>query len=214
MHYLFFDATGDPGFKLKKTVRGGGSTPYYVQGIVSFESKDAKELAESKIKELRSRFKLPSNFEFKYHRRLSNPSKQSFWAEVAKLDARFFVTVLDKINSTQVKNLSALNGNDLTSRLVAQLVGEAVQNCKEFVFTVDEHEQAKVVVQHIRSEVSAEIRRRCLNTKCNKISARDSKKEDCLQLADMIAGLVMDSYEVKDKNLYKLIEKKMSLKEL
>ncbi|NWJ98148.1 MAG: DUF3800 domain-containing protein [Chloroflexi bacterium] len=212
MHYFYFDAAGDPGFQLGKTLKAGGSKPFYVLCVISTEDKYA---TQNVIIELRGILNLKLGYEFKYHT-LDVKKRQPFFAELVKHNFTAYVAVLDKQHSSQARSFSLFGGNLLTNTLVIPLISLAIADLSppltKFHLTIDQAKHDKIIPE-MRVALSKELRQQNLTCK-SKISPGDSKKEDCLQLADMIAGMVMDSYETNNKELYSIIQKKVVLNEI
>ncbi len=102
-----------------------------------------------------------------------------------------------------------MSGSEVTNHLVAQLLAEATVKIGSFHLIIDESEQAKQLALKMKSVIINELKNRGMGSKCEKVTPRDSKKDLCLQLADMIARMVMDSNETGSKSLIKIIEKKL-----
>lgn len=205
MHYFFFDAAGDPGFKV-----GFGSSPFYVVCVVSTPDKYG---LQDKLDQLRKVLKASPKFEFKYYK-FPASNRQAFFTEIMKHALLAHVCVIDKANSFQAANLARLGGNALTNRVVAPLISQAIADAippiTNFHFYIDQAKHDKKIAQNMRVEVSYELKQRGLNCK-SKLSPQDSKIESCLQVADMIAGMVMESYETGDKRLLNIVSPKMIL---
>jgi hypothetical protein len=205
MHYFFFDAAGDPGFKFEKE---GGSKPFYVVCIVSTW---AKFELENKLNELRKFYKASPKYEFKYHR-FPISDRKSFFTEIVKHDLLLRVCILDKKNHPQSEGLARLGGNALTNWMVAPMISHAIANAAppitNFHFYIDQAKHDKRIAQNMRSEISHELNQRGLVCR-SQVSPRDSKLEQCLLVADMVAGMVMDSFETNDNSLLRIIQPKL-----
>jgi hypothetical protein len=210
MHYFFFDAAGDPGFQVGK--EGGGSKPFYVSCVIATENKLA---IQDRIAALRQRFGLKAKFEFKYHN-LDTVKRVPFFAEFAKSDMDFkaYVSVLDKQNSLSTLSLSNLGGNVLTSRLLAPLIGQAValsvRPVNKLRIVIDQKKNDKAIADAMRAAISNELKSRGLICS-SRVSPVESHTEGCLQLADMVAGMIMDKFKSGNEGLYKIMENKILL---
>lgn len=205
MHYFFFDAAGDPGFKVDS-----GSSPFYVVCVISTSDKYG---LQDKLEQLRKTFKASPKYEFKYFK-FPALNRRLFFTEIMKHDLRAHVCVIDKANSFQVAMLSKLGGNALTNRIIAPLISHAIDDAEppitNFHFYIDQAKHDKKIAQVMRAEISHELNQRKLSC-ISKLSPQDSKIEHCLQIADMIAGMVMDSYETGDKKLLNIVKPKLVL---
>ncbi len=205
MHYFFFDAAGDPGFKFKTE---GGSKPFYVVCIVSTETKYD---LENRLAQLRLKYRTSANYEFKFSK-FPAENRSSFFTEIMKHDLLFNVCILDKKNHPQSEGLARFGGNALTNWVVAPMISFAVANAEppitNFHFYIDQAKHDKKIAQNMRSEISHELNQRGLICR-SQVSPRDSKLEQCLQVADMVAGMVMDSFEKQENTLLKIVQSKL-----
>lgn len=217
MEYFFFDGAGDQGFIQKTPAEakkvGRGSSLFYTQCIVSTGNTENTALIKQKLAELKSKYGLNLNAEFKY-RKFDLVKKQPFFTDLAKLDLKAYVTVLDKFNtrytSLQAHGLSELDGPTLTNRLLARILGDILTNSPNITdlrLIVDLPRREQNSVRLMRSETNKEISHISPYRSC-KLSASDSQKDIGVQLADMIAGLVMDAYETGKMDKLKVLESK------
>ena len=211
MDSFYFDAAGDPGFqigKIKSTNLSGGSKPFFVVCVLRID--DQEKLDEAFVT-LKKSFTLKTNFEFKFHT-LDVSKRIPFFREIVKQPFKGYVAVLDKMKSLQTQSLSQLSGNELTNKLVAPLIIEAISEATppitNFHFRIDEKKHNKGVAQAMRVAISAEMRQRRLLCR-SKVSPCESERYSGIQLADMVAGMVMDSFEKNDQELLKIVAQKL-----
>lgn len=225
MSYFYFDAAGDQGFIQHSPTEamkfGRGSTPYYVQCLVNTGTTENTFLIKQELEKLKTKYELSVTAEFK-HAKFKFEHKKPFFLDIAKFNFFAHVTILDKFNtrytSLQARQLSNLSGPDLTNRLLAQSLAEiltADPSITDFHLVVDvpraEQNSVSLMRQVIKNFVS-----QIQPYRSYKVSPSDSKKDVGVQLADMIAGLVMDAYETGEMDKFKVLESrnKLSRKEL
>lgn len=217
MHYFFFDAAGDNGFQIGKASsgKGGGSTPFYVLAVVSTPSQFD---IEDKIRNLKTLWGMNEKQEFKFHT-IDQKKKAPFFQNFANQSFTAYVSVWNKTASPQTLTLEKLkDGNKVTSKLLAPLIVQAVTPANspvidDFYLFIDERKNNTVVRNMIRKEISDELRKLKIVYQM-KLSPRDSKVIQSIQLADMVAGMVMDSYETGSRQLLSLIEHKLIISEV
>ncbi len=212
MHYFIFDAAGDPGLQVGKADSAGGSKPFYVSCVISTSDKDA---ITDRLATLRQTFGLASGYEFKFHA-LDHKYREPFFTEFAKPDIHFkaYVSVWIKDSSLRSFSLSKLKGNARIGRLLAELLGEAVASTSPPInrlhCIIDQKKNDHAVANAIRLEISTELRSRGIICTTN-VSPRESHTEKSLQLADMIAGMIVHRYKNNTAVLSRIIKGKLDV---
>lgn len=211
MHYFFFDASGDPGFDIYSDVKQK-SRPnlFYVQCVISVSDKD-KDLMIQKVVDLRKTFGYGPTYEFKYSK-LPENKKPLFFEEIIKLDFSAYIAVLDKINSGAKASLLNIGGSNVTNKILAPLIADALPGIPKFHCTVDKENDSREVIRKLRGEISKELRARNITSVCDNIKPGDSKQFECLQVADMFAGIVADGYKNSNPAIFTPVRKKITLK--
>lgn len=211
MHYFFFDASGDPGVKIYPDVKQSGQPrPFYVQCLISVSDTE-RDLLNQKVIDLRKTFGYGPTYEFKYSK-LPENKKPIFFQEIMKLDFLAYIAVLDKINSGAIGSFLNIGGSNVTNKILAPLIADALPQIPKFHCTIDKENDTKEVIRKLRVEVSKEIRARNLTSICDNIKPGDSKQFECLQVADMFAGIVADGYKNNNLTIFNSIKKKVILK--
>lgn len=145
MHYLFFDAAGDPGLnRYPDEKKNASPRPFYVQCLISTSDKEA---INQKMSDLRKVFKFKIDYEFKYSNYLDQSKREAFFQAIAYLDFKAYVGVLDKDNSLMVASLLNLGGNDLTTKLIIPLIVEALPGIVKFSCIIDEAKAGQGISQ-------------------------------------------------------------------
>lgn len=181
---VLIDESGCPGFKLKK-----GSTPYFVVGMVIFKDFSEAEEASKKIAELRQTLKVNPEFKFSKTR--------------AKVKDDFFHSLCHY--NFQVRAL-VVNKNNLYSR---ELRNNTDSFYNFFVKTVMQYDDKTLANASIKIDGSGDkefktalnnyLRQSIGGQKIKKFKFVDSKKDNLIQLADMIVGAIARNYSGKRK---------------
>jgi|ERR1051326_3364932 hypothetical protein len=182
---VFVDESGDPGRKIEN-----GSSRFFVVALVIFEEESEAEAADQRIGLLRRELRINPAFEFRF-----NKCKETFRTEflkaVSPYEFFYWGVVIDK-------DPAKLTGEGFnykesfykyTSGLVFQNAKAVLSNAtvvidgsgtKEFRFELDRY-----LRRMVNSPEQKLIR---------KVKVQDSKKNNLLQLADMISGSIYRSY--------------------
>jgi len=180
---IFVDDSGCTGFKF-----GRGSTDYFGIAAIFFDDDlDAEETA-LKIKRLRRSLGWHDLHEFKF-RKTSKTVKKQFLETVKSLNFRVVITIIDK--------------RDITDKKYINNPGEFYYNViLKTLQTGGEFEKANIAIDgekgiDHRRTVKTFFRKNLPDYSVNNISFIDSKKDNLIQLADMIVGAAL--YSVKDR---------------
>ncbi|MBI5825599.1 MAG: DUF3800 domain-containing protein [Chloroflexi bacterium] len=177
MQYFFVDESGDAGLEGQAS-----SSSHFVVAMVQLpERAPLKPLVE-----LRKALYVPPNFEFKYHQ--SKPlQKDRFFKEVLAVDFRIRAVTADKARLGP--NFNTLNPQALTVELIIGLTMHASElDLANEVLIIDGATPS--FCRHLRIQFSERSKRGERIRPFKNIIGGDSKREDGLQLADMIAGAI------------------------
>lgn len=191
------DDSGDPGLKL-----GKGSSQFFIIAAVLFEDDLDAEEASLKIKRFRRDLGWKENHEFKF-RKLSPELRIKFLETVKKLNFKISIFGLDKSSITEPK----LYKND-SSKLYNAVILEAVRGFGK------ELEQAHIYIDgeggnDYRRKVKSYFRKNLSKKTIKELSYRDSKSDNLIQLADIVAGSAMRQFERNEDKYIKIIRKKI-----
>ena len=186
---VFIDESGDPGFKLDS-----GSTEYFIVTLVAFEENDEAQLTDQRIQLLKHELGFPPDFEFHFNS-VKGTYRESFLSAVASYGFFYFTIV---VNKRKLKG-EGFKFKESFYKYACSLVFE---NAKPYL------KNATVVIdgsgsREFRRQLGSYLRRRINDTKgdarvIGKIKIQDSKRNNLLQLADMICGAVARSYSQKE----------------
>jgi hypothetical protein len=188
---VLIDESGCPGFKLDK-----GSTPYFVVAMVIFDDFFNAEKASNNICKLRESLGVKPEFKFN---KSSNKTRDIFFETIGQHKFKVRALVAEKriiysqyLRSRKqnfynffVRNLMAYDGQNLNNAIV-KIDGSGN---KEF---------QKVMLGYLRNQIGS--------SKVNKFKTVDSKKDNLIQLADMVVGAIARSYNENRKNGYRWLK--------
>ena len=185
---VFIDESGDPGLKI-----GSGSTDYFIVTLVAFEENDEALLTDQRIELLKHELGFPPHFEFHFTS-VKGAYREAFLSAVASYGFFYFSIVINKRKLTG----EGFKFKESFYKYACSLVFE---NAKPHL------NNATVVIdgsgrREFRRQLGSYLRRRINDTKgdaryIGKIKIQDSRRNNLLQLADMICGAVARSYTQK-----------------
>jgi len=175
--YFFVDESGDAGLEGQTS-----SSSHFVISMVQLPERSSL----TPLVSLRKALHVPPNFEFKYHQ--SKPLQRGrFFREVLVVDFRIRAATVDK---TQLSSkFNSLNPRALTIELIIGLTMRASElDIANEILIVDGATPS--FCRDLRIQFSERSKREERIRPFKNIIGGDSKREDGLQLADMIAGAI------------------------
>jgi hypothetical protein len=186
--YHFLDDSGDPGLR-----QVAGSSSYFALAMVQMPERTSL----AALAEVRKTFHLPPEFEFKYHK-TTTAHKLAFFKAIQKIVFRVRAVVADK--SHLDRRLALMSGQDFMIEFAARLIVRASElDIGRDVLIIDGTTPA--FRRQLRIRLSQESRFSGRARPFSKIISGDSRREDGLQLADMIAGAAA-RYVIADETTY------------
>lgn len=182
---VLIDESGCPGFKLTK-----GSTPYFVVSMVIFKDFKQAEDAGKTIEELRQT--LSVNPEFKFSK--THPTvKDKFFEEMCHYDFEIRALVVDKRNvySQKLRNDTDSFYNYFVKMLM-QYDDDVLQDASIKIDGSGDKEFKKALTSYLRQRIGEH--------KIKKFKFTDSRKDNLIQLADMVVGAIARSYSDSRKD--------------
>ncbi len=186
--YFFLDESGDPGLSLSV-----GTSSHFILALVQMtERAPLSELAM-----LRKELYLPATFEFKYHS-LSQYQKNLFFQKIRSTSLRVRAAIVDK---SQIDPAwSGLTGQEFVVELIVQLILRASDlEIANDVLIIDG--AVPSLKRALRIRISTLCRERGRVRPFKKIVGGNSRNDDCLQVADMIAGAIKQ-HEIHKNSLH------------
>ncbi|MCI0495937.1 DUF3800 domain-containing protein [candidate division KSB1 bacterium] len=197
---VFVDESGDPGLKLDQ-----GSSNYFIVILVLFEDeRDAQDL-DLRINLLRKEFAFHNEFEFKFNN-LRSDYRIKFLEAISPYSFLYHGIVINKeklfgrgfqYKGSFYKYACSLVFQNAKPYLDSAVVFVDGSGSKEFRFQLQKYLKDRINQKNSWSRYISSVK------------IQDSKKNNLLQVADMIAGAVGRSYKYdkKDHNLYRDIIK-------
>lgn len=186
---VFIDESGDPGLKI-----GSGSTDYFIVTLVAFEENEEALLTDQRIELLKHELGFPPHFEFHFTK-VKGAYRIAFLSAVASYGFFYFGIVINKRKLTG-------EGFKFKESFYKYACGLVFENAKPYL------SNATVVIdgsgsREFRRQLGTYLRRRINDSKTDarvigKIKIQDSKRNNLLQLADMVCGAVARSYSQKE----------------
>lgn len=175
--YFFTDESGDAGLEGQSS-----SSSHFVIAMVQLPER----VSLTPLVNLRKTLNLSPKFEFKYHK-TTNSQKDRFFREILEIPFRVRVAVLDK--SVIGFMFNDLSPQQLTIELLVRLTMRTSElDISNDVLIIDGATPA--FSRNLRVQFSERCKREERIRPFKNIIGADSKNEDGLQLADMIAGAV------------------------
>lgn len=141
---------------------------------------------------------MPSTYEFKYHQARSH-QKDVFFAQIENLPFRVHAAVIEK--AVIRTSFQILSGPELLNEFTAQLVIRSSElDIADDILVVDG--AVPSLIRNLRVKLSTICHRENRRRPFKKIVSADSSREDGLQLADMVAGTLMQKAKGTDARYY------------
>lgn len=196
---VFIDDSGDPGFKVEK-----GSSAVFVIALVIFDDDLEAEKTAVEIKQLKRDLKFPDVVEFKFHKSRIQ-IKRKFLQKVSgyKFRIRAIAVKKENIRSSFLVN----NKESFYNYIVMQVLKNSKKTITNAKLKFDRRGEKKIR-DNLRVYLSRE-----LDNKSNRIFKDlkfvDSRTNVLIQLADMVAGTIATFYKDKNKDIIKIIGKRI-----
>src|SRR3989338_10534715 len=187
---VFIDESGDTGLEV-----GRGATKLFGVFMVVFEEHDEALARDQRIGLLRKELNVPDDYEFHFHRN-SDRVREAFLRAVLPYQFFYYGVIINKVKlfGEGFKNKESFY--KYASNLLFQ---NAKEKLIRAIVVVDESGREKFKYQ------LAQYLRRNMNEadglrRIHKVKAQDSKRNNLLQLADMVAGSVARSLDGTKRN--------------
>jgi hypothetical protein len=182
---VLIDESGCPGFKLTK-----GSTAYFVIVMVTFSDFSEAEKASMAIAELRESLNVYPEFKFNKTRAIL---KDAFFDNLCQFDfkVRALVVKKDIVYSDYLRKKTESFYNYFVQMLLRH-DDSVLNNASIKIDGSGDKEFKKALGVYLRREVGS--------NKIKKFKFTDSRKDNLIQLADMVVGAVARSYNINRDN--------------
>lgn len=188
---VFVDESGDSGLKL-----GKGSSEFFVLTLVIFTGNEQANTSDMAVDAIRTILNLNDRTEFKFNK-LNDKGRRYFLSSVSNHQFTYYSVVINKAKLTG----KGFSFKEPFYKYVCQI---AFNNCREYL------QDATIVIdgsgsrefrQQLQTYIKGKINDKNELRACiKKVKIDDSKKNNLLQLADMICGAVARSYTAKKDN--------------
>ena len=194
---VFIDDSGDPGL-------GARSSPVFVIALVIFDDNLVAEETALAIKKLRRELKFPDTVEFKFHKsRL--PVKRKFIETVARYPFRVRAIVVEK-TKIRAKGKGA-DKETFFNHIVMTVLKQTNRTVRNAKLRFDKRGERRMR-NELRTYLSRELDNKVKNIFTD-LKFVDSKKDNLVQLADMIAGCIAAYYKVSNKEFLSVMRKRV-----
>lgn len=175
--YFFIDESGDPGLN-----GVAGSSSHFVLAMVQLPNRAPL----SQLARVRQALGFPDTFEFKYHKTASAP-KDLFFSEVMSIPFRVRAVVVDK--KQLLLNWRHFSSQELVTELIIQMTFRTSElDIANELLIIDGATPA--FCRSLRVQLTDRCKQQKRIRPFKHIVGANSRNEDGLQLADMIAGAI------------------------
>jgi hypothetical protein len=185
---VFLDESGDAGFKF-----GEGSSAFFVVTLVIIPDASSAESLDKTIANLRVKLKTPANYEFHFTATCS-AWRTAFVKEINGLNFRYHSIVINK---------PALRGEGFrvkesfykfACKIVLQNAARELTNATVVLDGCGSREFQRELGSYLRRNINTPD---APSIAIKKLKVQDSRKNNLLQLADMVCGAVARSFTNK-----------------
>ncbi|MFH1385851.1 MAG: DUF3800 domain-containing protein [Patescibacteria group bacterium] len=196
---IFIDESGDTGLTIEK-----GATKYFVVALVAFEENEEALACDKRIDLLRRELRLSSDYEFHFYHN-SNRIREAFFKAVLPYQFFYYGIV---INKEKLFGGGFKNKESFYKYSAGLLFENAKEKLNNATVVIDESGRELFKYQlasYLRQKTNNANGRKCIK----KVKMQDSKRNNLLQLVDMISGAINRSLisSKKNKDYYRRIIK-------
>lgn len=179
------DESGDAGLNVRK-----GASPHFVMVLVETT---APEVLRESLQDLRTKLNLSKDFEFHYHATQMPWVRAGFFSLLRALDVRVRAAVLDKTKLQ--KEAARWRKPEVYEYVLSELVKRArPTELHDAILIVDGERQGsnEPFLRGLRQAMSLLGEKQHRGRIFKSIVLKEAKREDGLQYADMIAGVIAE----------------------
>lgn len=200
----FFDESGDPGLKV-----GEGSSRYFVVVLVTFEAEDEAIRCDQRIGAVRRDSRLPDSYECHYSKN-SRRQRESFLRATEPYAFGYHALIADKY-SVKLGNFG-IGPAGLYNHIAGLLFTAASGHLRDLTVVMDKRGS-----RQFRREIALYLRTLLRTTSgkgpIKRLNVQDSHRNNLLQLADYVSGIVKRSAE-GDRQAWQEYERFLSRKQV
>lgn len=195
---VFIDESGDTGLKIEK-----GATKFFTIAMVIFAENDDATACDQRIDLLRKELRLDENFEFHFKKN-SDYVRETFLRAILPYQFFYYGIV---INKAKLFGEGFKNKESFYKYACGLLFENAKDKIENATVVIDESGRQLFKYQlakYLRGKINKNGKR-----KIKKVKMQDSKRNNLLQLADMVSGAINRSLggNKKNKNFFREIIK-------
>ncbi|HEX7324442.1 MAG TPA: DUF3800 domain-containing protein [Rhodanobacteraceae bacterium] len=181
---VLIDESGDAGFKVAR-----GSTSHFVIALVAFADTKEAESASAKIAELRARCRVKPEFKFS---KSSDLVRDTFFKGISSFSftARALIVDKERIYSPHLRTRPDRCYNYFLSQLLANDGGLL----RGAIVKLDGSGS-----RQFRHALNAYLRQQLRTGEIGQFKFADSRRDNLIQLADMVAGAILRSCRADDR---------------
>lgn len=180
--YAFLDESGEAGTNLWR-----GASPYFI--VVMVETTEPEKL-RAELRHLRHGLSLPATFEFRYHNTRKTAVRIAFFTLLRSLDIRIRVAIVDKARLS--REAEHWGEQEMYEYALGEMVKHSsIDELSEAILVID-GERKQRFVQRLRQYLSALAHAGRRGRIFKAIVLKDLRREDGLQFADMVAGVLVE----------------------
>lgn len=184
---VFIDDSGDPGFNFER-----GSSVYFALAAVIFDDNKEAETVSTAINDLRNKLHWKREKEFKFNK--SNLGiRKTFLTTATKYNFRIRILLVDKrkIRSPELRSNKISFYNFMIKELLTHSNG-TINNANIYLDGHEDKSYKKAARTYFRKQLNS-------NSKiAKKLEFVDSKKNNLIQIADMVVSSITRSKSDKD----------------
>jgi hypothetical protein len=198
---VFLDESGDAGFKF-----GLGSSLFFVVTLVIIRDRQVATDLDNTIANLRLRLRTPVDYEFHFTN-TKTLWRESFMKEINGFDFRYYSIVINKPALFGERFRSKESFYKFACRIVLQNATRELTNATVVLDGCGSREFQRQLGSYLRRTVNDPTAPEVV---IRKLKVQDSKRNNLLQLADMVCGAVARSFtDKKDaKNCRKWLKRR------
>jgi hypothetical protein len=182
---VFVDESGDPGLKF-----GQGSSEFFVLTLVIFHKNDEAHACDTAINIIRQELNLNPLSEFKFNK-LRDQSRRHFLQAIANHKFVYYSIVVNKAKLTGA-------GFKFKEPFYKYVCSLAFNNCKKYLnvaLIIIDGSGSREFRQQLQTYLKAKVNDKTDVRACiKKVKIEDSKKNNLLQLADMVCGAIAKDF--------------------
>lgn len=198
---VFVDESGDTGRKLEK-----GSSRYFIISLILFVDRDEATACDHRISLLRRELGREEMFEFHFAHNSQN-IRGKFLAAVAPYNFTYFSIVIDK--DPKILWGDGFNDKESFYKYVCNLVFTSARSYIDSAVVVLDKSGSPIFRKRLKSYLAKNLKKDGKSV-LQKLKQQDSAKNNLLQLADYISGIINRKVQnKKDWNeMYRFIASK------